>query len=267
MVNFIYKPRYDVDDLVEIMKILRSPGGCPWDREQDHHSIRKNFIEEVYEACEAIDEENADHLCEELGDVLLQVVFHARMEEEKGAFSLNDVADGICKKLILRHPHIFGDTKVKDAAEVLQNWDAIKKKEKGQKTFSDQLDGVAQSLPALMRAQKVQSRAAKAGFDWDELSGALQKVREETEEVAAAASESEARREEELGDLLFACVNAARFLHVDSEQALSRATDKFARRFKAVEALALDEGRSLKEMSLAEMDKLWDRVKEGEHAQ
>ena len=231
MIDFEKKSFYGVEDLREIVRILRAPGGCPWDREQDHHSIRRNLLEEAYEAAEAIDEGNPEHLQEELGDVLLQVVFHARMEEEQGGFDLDDVADGICKKLIYRHPHVFGDVTVSGSGEVLQNWEELKKREKHQTTAADSVDSVARSLPGLWREEA---------------------VREDTN-VA-----------EELGDLLVAAVNVARFVKVDPEDALSVACDKFARRFRQVEASAAAQGKTLDEMTLAEMDRLWDEAKKQE---
>ena len=249
--------RYDFNDLLALMEQLRGEGGCPWDREQTHQSIRRNFIEEVYEACEAIDNEDNTHLCEELGDVLLQVVFHAHIAQSDGAFDMTDVTDGICRKLILRHPHIFGEVSVSGSAEVLDNWEDIKRREKQQETYTQAMDEVAKSLPALIYAEKMQKRARKAGFDWDDVSGALDKVREETDELASAIK-GEGNPEEELGDLLFAAVNVARFLEVDPEEALRKAARKFHRRFARVEEMA---GDALKGMSLAEMDKLWDKAK------
>ena len=188
MVDFQYKNSYGVRDLVEIVRILRQPGGCPWDREQDHHSIRRNLLEEAYEAAEAIDEDAPEHLREELGDVLLQVVFHARMEQEAGRFDLDAVADGICKKLIYRHPHVFGDVAVSGSGEVLQNWEELKRKEKHQETAADSVDSVARSLPGLWRAEKIQKKARKAGFDWPDVSGALDKLSEEVEELRTAVA-------------------------------------------------------------------------------
>ena len=176
MVDFQKKEQYNFNDLLRIMEILRAPDGCMWDREQDHRSIRRNFIEETYEVCEAIDEEDTEHLKEELGDVLLQVVFHTQMEKEKGVFDINDVADGICKKLIYRHPHIFGDVKAGSSEEILSNWDDLKRKEKHQETDTSALASVAKSLPGLIRAEKIQKKAAKVGFDWDGADGALEKV-------------------------------------------------------------------------------------------
>ena len=260
MVDFEYKQHYTVKDLEEIVRILRAPGGCPWDAEQTHESIRRNFLEEAYEAVEAIDEGSAEHLREELGDVLLQIVLHARMEEEQGRFDLNGVADGICRKLIYRHPHVFGEVKVSGTGEVLSNWEDLKRKEKGQETNADALSAVARSLPALWRAEKVQKKAKKAGFDWPDVSGALDKLFEEIEELKTAVAEG-ANVEEELGDLLFSAVNVSRFVNVDAEQALTKATDKFIDRFRKVEAQAKAEGRPMEAMSLAELDALWERAK------
>ena len=261
MVDFQYKDSYGVKDLEEIVRILRAPGGCPWDAEQTHQSIRRNFLEEAYEAVEAIDEGSPEHLEEELGDVLLQVVMHARMEQEAGRFDLDGVADGICKKLIYRHPHVFGDVAVSGTGEVLSNWEALKRKEKGQATNTDALEAVARALPALWRAEKVQKKARKAGFDWPDVSGALDKLSEELEELKTAAAEG-TNVAEELGDLLFSAVNAARFLKVDPEDALNGATDKFIGRFRKVEAQAAAQGKAVEDMGLEELDALWERAKE-----
>ena len=261
MVDFQYKDSYGVKDLEEIVRILRAPGGCPWDAEQTHQSIRRNFLEEAYEAVEVIDEGSPEHLEEELGDVLLQVVMHARMEQEAGRFDLDGVADGICKKLIYRHPHVFGDVAVSGTGEVLSNWEALKRKEKGQATNTDALEAVARALPALWRAEKVQKKARKAGFDWPDVSGALDKLSEELEELKTAAAEG-TNVAEELGDLLFSAVNAARFLKVDPEDALNGATDKFIGRFRKVEAQAAAQGKAMEDMGLEELDALWERAKE-----
>lgn len=259
MIDFQYKDFYDVRDLERIVAILRAPGGCPWDREQTHQSIRRSLLEEAYEAAEAIDEQSTDHLKEELGDVLLQVVFHAEMEREQGGFTLDDVADGICKKLIFRHPHVFGSVQVDGSDQVLENWDALKRVEKDQESYTATLEAVAHSLPALWRAEKVQKKAKKAGFDWPDVSGAVDKLSEELAELQAAA-QGDGDVTEELGDLLFSVVNVARFLKVDCEDALTAATDKFIRRFALVEQKA--GGRDMKEMSLGELDALWDAAKE-----
>ncbi len=264
--DFSYKENYRVDDLLEIMKILRSENGCPWDREQTHQSIRKNLIEETYEAVEAIDREDTALLKEELGDVLLQVVFHAQMESEAGRFNFDDIADGICKKLIVRHPHIFSTVVADTADEVLANWDRIKKQEKGQQTATDTLQSVSTALPALMRAQKVQQRAARAGFDYDTTAQAVGDLESEVEEVKQAlTSESIDQIEEELGDLIFAAVNVARFSKLDAEEALTRATEKFIRRFAQVERLAEREQIDIQAASLAELDCLWKEAKQISH--
>ena len=262
MVDWVSKKSYNIKDLEDIVRLLRGPGGCPWDAEQTHASIRRNFLEEAYEAVEAIDEESPDHLKEELGDVLLQVFLHAQMEAEIGRFTLDDVADGICKKLIFRHPHVFGDVNVSGSDEVLVNWEALKRVEKSQETYTDTLNAVARSLPALWRAEKVQKKAKKAGFDWDNVQGPLDKLSEEIAELRQAVEEN-SNIEEEFGDLLFAAVNLSRFLKVDSEMALTAATDKFIRRFTKVEELAAGK---IDTMSLEELDKLWDEAKALERA-
>ena len=260
--DFKEKPKYGFQDLIEIMKMLRAPGGCPWDREQTHKSIRQNFIEETYEVIEAIDTEDRELLKEELGDVLLQVVFHSEMESEKGSFDINDVCDGICKKLIVRHPHIFSDVKADTTDEVLSNWDKIKMQTKSQKTQSDAMDSVSKSLPSLMRSEKLQKKAAKVGFDWPDVNGALQKVEEETQELQKAIEDGDKKgMEEELGDLLFSVVNVSRFLKVDSEEALYHACDKFTNRFRMVEALAKERGIAMESAPLSLLDSLWDEVK------
>ena len=260
MINFVKKESYDVNDLEQIVAILRGPGGCPWDAEQTHESVRREFLEETYEVVEAIDEGDPDHLKEELGDVLLQVVFHAQMEKEAGRFDLNDAADGICKKLIYRHPHVFAQVEVSGTGEVLENWDQLKRVEKHQQTHTDALNAVARSLPSLWRAEKVQKKARKAGFDWDDPSGPMDKLYEELDELKAAVADG-SNIEEELGDLLFAAVNLSRFVGVDCEKALTAATDKFIGRFARVEELAAREGRAMETMTLAELDALWDQAK------
>ena len=260
MVDFQYKSNYDVNDFRRVMEILRGENGCPWDREQTHESIRRNVLEEAYEVVEAIDEKSPEHLKEELGDLLMQVMFHARMEEETGGFNLDDVADGAVKKLILRHPHIFGSVQVADSAEVLKNWDDIKRREKGQATTAKSMIDVAETLPALWRAEKIQKKAAKVGFDWPDVSGALDKLDEEIAEVRAAAA-GDGDVTEELGDLLFSAVNAARFLHVDPEMALHAASDKFAARFRLVEQEVLRRGQQMDELPLSELDAIWDQIK------
>ena len=260
MVDLLKQNSYGVQDLIRIVKILRSPGGCQWDAAQTHQSIRRNFLEEVYEVAEAIDENSAEHLKEELGDVLLQVVFHASIEEDAGHFDLDQVADGVCRKLIYRHPHVFGDVTVHSTGEILANWEELKKKEKGQATQADAVDAVARTLPALWRAEKVQKKAAKVGFDWPDLSGAMDKLSEETQELKDAI-QGQGDIAEELGDLLFAAVNVARFLETDPEDALQAATDKFSARFRLVEQKVLESGRTMDELSLSELDDIWNHIK------
>ncbi|MBQ7688096.1 MAG: nucleoside triphosphate pyrophosphohydrolase [Clostridia bacterium] len=259
--DFEFKDRYSCDDLMHIVSVLRGPGGCPWDAEQTHESIRSNFIEETYEVIEAINKKNDAMLREELGDVLLQVALHTVMAQERNAFTFDDVCNEICKKLILRHPHVFGDVQVSSSAEVLKNWDAIKMDSKHQKTASEAIDAVPREFPALMRAQKVQKKAAKVGFDWDDVSGALDKVQEETAEVRAALDTDPAQAPEEIGDLLFSVVNVCRFAGVDAEETLTAATDKFAARFKKTEALAAARGMDMKSAGLDALDALWEEVK------
>ena len=260
MVDFSLKDKYNVQDLVDIVKVLRAPGGCQWDAQQTHESIRRNFLEEAYEVAEAIDQQSTEHLQEELGDVLLQVVFHTSIEEEEGRFNLDDVANGVCQKLIFRHPHVFGDVTVSSTGEILANWEDLKKKEKGQATQADAVDAVARSLPALWRAEKVQKKAAKVGFDWDSVDGAVDKLSEELGEVKQAIA-GHGDPAEELGDLLFAAVNVARFLKVDPEDALQAACDKFAARFRRVEEAVTAQGKQMEDMSLKELDDIWNAIK------
>lgn len=263
MVDFEFKDRYDINDLISLIALLRAPGGCPWDREQTHRSIKKNFIEETYEVIEAINKDSNDGLREELGDVLLQVMLHSQMESEAGNFDFNDVCDELCKKLVVRHPHVFGDVKASNTAEALSNWDAVKQSIKGVKKQSEAMDSIPVELPALMRAQKVQSRAAKVGFDWENQNGAFEKLNEEIDELKNAVNlNNQDDIEEEFGDVLFSCVNISRFINVDSEEALKASTDKFVRRFKVVEDLACESGISMKDSSIEVLDELWDRAKE-----
>lgn len=261
MEDFQIKERYDFRDLEKVMVLLRSPGGCPWDREQTHQSIRRNMLEEAYEVVEAIDEQNPEHLKEELGDVLLQVVFHACMAQEKGWFNLDDVANGVCQKLVFRHPHVFGDVEADDTAKALNTWDDQKKEEKGQKTAGDTLDAVARSLPALMRAEKIQEKARKVGFDWNETERAVDKLSEEVEELKQAIREQSNTREE-LGDVLFAAAKVGRFLGHDSEEALHGTCEKFIRRFRCVEDRL--EGKPMKEVPLERLEELWKQAKKQE---
>ena len=261
-VHFVKKEKYDIADLLEIMQILRAPGGCPWDAAQDHRSIKKDFIEETYEVIEAINKDNRELLLEELGDVLMQVVFHAEIEREKGSFDFHAVADGICKKLIERHPHVFGDVSVHGTEEVLDNWDKIKRRSKKQDTYSSAMDAVPKELPALMRSAKIQKKAAMSGFDWHDSAGAFAKLDEEIQELKnAAASGSKDEIADELGDVLFSVVNVSRFLKQDAEEALTCATDKFIARYKIVEQLAASRGIDMTKASIDLLDELWLEAK------
>ncbi|MBQ3044669.1 MAG: nucleoside triphosphate pyrophosphohydrolase [Clostridia bacterium] len=262
MVDFKRKESYNVQDLIKIMQILREPGGCPWDAEQTHESIKKNLIEETYEVIEAINKDDKELLCEELGDLLMQVVFHAQMEQEAGVFDFDTVSDGVCKKLIERHPHVFGDVSISGVDDVLTNWDAIKRKTKKQKTTTESMLSVPRELPALMRAAKLQKKAADVGFDWSEVSGALDKLEEEIAELRQAISNNDGENmAEELGDLLFSAVNVSRFIKADAEEALTAASDKFLARFTTVEQLASERGIDMKSAGIDELDRLWDEAK------
>lgn len=261
-VDFEIKDNYDINDFLRLVTVLRSPGGCPWDRKQTHESIKKNFIEETYEAVEAINKADAEGLKEELGDVLLQVAMHSEMESEKGNFDFNDVVNDICKKLVVRHPHVFGDAAAQSSDEALQNWDQVKLKTKGMKKQGEAMIKVPREFPALMRAQKVQEKAAKAGFDWDDINGAVDKLHEEIDELETALAAGVGKDiEEEFGDVLFSCVNVSRFIGADSEEALTASTDKFIKRYLLVEKLAADEGLDMKTASIEELDKLWNKAK------
>jgi tetrapyrrole methylase family protein/MazG family protein len=260
VVDFESKSKYTVYDLQRLVELLRDPGGCPWDAEQTHESIRRNLLEEAYETAEAIDIGDTEYLCEELGDVLMQVVFHADIEERIGNFTLDDVADVACKKLIRRHPHIFGNTGVKNSSEVLKNWEIIKSEERKHETVSDEMRAVARSLPALWRAEKIQKKAAKVGFDWHNYLGALDAIKSELSELEEAAGNSE-NVAEELGDLLFSAVNLARFFSVDPEEALGQTIEKFITRFSKMEDKATELGQRPENMTLEEMDKLYNQAK------
>ena len=259
IMDFQRKEQYQMEDLLEIVRLLRLPDGCPWDREQTHRSIRGNLIEEAYEVIDAIEQYDTENLKEELGDLLLQVVMHAQMEREENRFEFADVVHDVAYKLVERHPHVFGDVVAENGEQALDRWEAVKRSTKNQETFTQTLESVPKAFPALMRAQKVQKRAAKAGFDWSEMSGALEKVKEEAAELLWATEKTAV---EELGDLLFSVVNVSRFLGIDSELALQKATDKFTARFAGVEALAIERGIDMKNASLTELDALWDEVKQ-----
>ena len=252
----------DVTPLAAIMERLRSPeSGCPWDLEQDFASIAPYTIEEAYEVADAIERGDMEALKDELGDLLLQVVFHSQMAAEIGSFNLQDVIDGICDKMTRRHPHVFGDVEAGDANVVTTNWESIKAAERSGKADDSALAGIALALPALMRAQKIQKRAARTGFDWPDVGGATAKIFEEIDEVETASSQDE--RTDEIGDLFFAVVNLARFHDIDAETALKQANAKFERRFRAMEALA---GPAFPALSLDEKEEHWQAVKRNERA-
>jgi len=264
------------DDLVRLLAKLRSVEGCPWDREQTHESLKPNLLEESYEVLEAIDHSDPRRLSEELGDVLLQVLFHAELEAEAGRFAIEDVMQQLAEKLVRRHPHVFGamnvDEKPRTATEVLARWETIKQNERNEKGKATSiLDGVTATLPALMRALQVQERAARVGFDWPSIDGALDKVEEECRELRAARAAAEPsdhsrheRVEEEFGDLLFTLVNLARFLQVNPEDALRRATARFSARFRYIETQAKGCGNELRDLTLEQMDRWWNEAKETE---
>ncbi|HHL2031837.1 TPA: nucleoside triphosphate pyrophosphohydrolase [Clostridium perfringens] len=255
----------DFQDLLDIIETLRNPGGCPWDREQTHESLKSALLEECYEVIDAIENEDEDALIEELGDVLLQVVFHASIGKEDGYFDIMDVIGGISNKMINRHPHVFGNEKANTSEQVLVNWDEIKKEEKGIKTLTEEMQNIAKSLPATTRAYKVQKKAKKVGFDWDDVNCAMDKVKEELNEIKEVYNcEDKSIIEGEVGDLLFACINVARFLEIDGELALDKTIKKFIKRFSYIENEAIKNNKNLKDMTLEEMDKLWEEAKTSE---
>ncbi|MDG6877071.1 nucleoside triphosphate pyrophosphohydrolase [Clostridium perfringens] len=255
----------DFQDLLDIIETLRNPGGCPWDREQTHESLKSALLEECYEVIDAIENEDEDALIEELGDVLLQVVFHASIGKEDGYFDIMDVIGGISNKMINRHPHVFGNEEANTSEQVLVNWDEIKKEEKGIKTLTEEMQNIAKSLPATTRAYKVQKKAKKVGFDWNDVNYAMDKVKEELNEIKEVYNcEDKSIIEDEVGDLLFACINVARFLEVDGELALDKTIKKFIKRFSYIENEAIKNNKNLKDMTLEEMDKLWEEAKTSE---
>ncbi len=252
---------FELAPIVDVMQRLRSPGGCIWDIEQTHKSLRRYIVEEVYEVLEAIDLEDSELLCEELGDLLLQIVFHARMAEETCEFTMQDVVDTVTEKMIRRHPHVFGDVSVRDAGEVVLNWDAIKKEEKGDQRKSI-LDGVPKDLPSLMRAYKLQHKAAKVGFDWDNIAPVWDKINEEIAELKKAIKENDQSEiEAEFGDVLFSIVNLSRFLNVDAEVSLNMTNNKFIRRFSYIENNVKEKGKEWKKVTLKELNQYWDESK------
>lgn len=258
VLDFLCKESYDLRDFVALVSYLRSPNGCPWDQVQTHESIRRNFLEETYEACEAIDAGDLVHMREELGDVLMQVLFHTDIEREAGHFDIDDVADAACKKLVYRHPHVFR----RDEPDA-PDWDTMKQRERAQTTTAEAMDSVARSLPALWRCDKIQSKAAKTGFEWPDVHAALDKVDEEARELRAAVASGDTEAiGDELGDLLFAAVKVARFAGIDPEQAAHAACEKFIRRFAAMETAAANDGTALEQCTLEQMLALWQQAKQ-----
>ena len=249
-------------ELVRVMERLRAENGCPWDRKQTHESLKPYLIEETYEVISAIDSGNDDELKEELGDLLLQIVFHAQIAKEDGRFDIDDVAKTIVEKLIRRHPHVFGDLKVSGSDEVLQNWEKIKKEEGKESIF----DGVPEGLPSLLKARRVQEKAKRVGFDWDNIEGTLDKVKEELDELSEAIKFGKKEKiSEEFGDLLFSLVNVSRFLDIDAEDSLRQTIEKFMKRFKSVEKIIKSKGgKDLKNYTINELDEIWEDVKRRE---
>lgn len=253
---------YTINDLLEIMETLRGENGCPWDRAQTHQSIKKSMIEECYEAIDALDSGDDHAFANELGDVLLQVVFHAQLAKERNAFDFDDVVNEICTKLITRHTHVFGKDKAVSAEEALGQWEKNKKKEKNLDTYTAMLSDVPHYLPALMRSEKIQKKAGSTGFDWDNISGVYEKLSEETEELKMAVKEGDADKiEEEYGDLLFTAVNLGRHLKLTPEIALTKASDKFIKRFEKMEKYAVSDKRDLADLSAEELNILWEKSK------
>lgn len=264
MVDFQCKDRYGWEDLLEITRLLRAPGGCPWDMEQTHQSIRRNFLEETYEVLDALDRDDSHAMCEELGDILMQVALHAQMETEQNRFTMADVVDGVAKKLVYRHPHVFGTARADTSEEVLVNWEVLKRAEKGQRSTADAIESVPHTLPALWRAEKISGKTAKAGFNWDNVLSALGKLEEEVRELrqaleAGSPADAPHGTREELGDLLFITAKIAQMSGVDPEEALHLACDKFDRRFRRLEAAA---DKPLPSYTEQELIALWERTKE-----
>jgi tetrapyrrole methylase family protein/MazG family protein len=257
----------EMDELLAVMARLRGADGCPWDAEQTLETLKTFLVEECYEVIDALDSGDAAHHREELGDLLLQIVFQSQIRSERGEFSFKDVAEVIRAKLVRRHPHVFGDVAVTGTGDVLRNWDAIKAKEKDPEKPRSAVDGVPRSMPALQRAQQIQTRAARVGFDWTDIRDVVAKVEEELAEVKTAlASGNDAKISEEIGDLLFSVVNLSRFRRLQTEQVLHAAIGKFIRRFQELEAAALATGKKPVELSAAELDGLWEAVKRRERS-
>lgn len=257
------KEKYTFQDLTELMEKLRSDDGCPWDREQTHESLKRYMVEETYEALEAIEDGDDASIKEELGDVLLQVVFHSQIAKEEDRFDSSDVIDGICRKIIERHTHVFGDDIAEDPEAVLKNWDKIKNKSKGLNTHTEKIKKIPKTYPALLRSLKIQEKAAKAGFDWDKVGGAIDKTMEEIEEFMVACREHDKKAmRSEMGDLFFSLVNVCRFLEIEPEITLNETSDKFIKRFAFIEDECRKADLVMEDMSLAELDAYWDKAKE-----
>lgn len=256
------KKRYDFNDLIKVMEKLRSEDGCPWDREQNHETLKRYLIEESYEVIDAIDNKDIEGICEELGDVMLQVVFHSVIASENGEFDIKDVINSITDKMVKRHTHVFGDDKCSTSDEVLVNWEKNKRKEKSIETYTEGLKKVPRALPALIRSYKVQEKAAEVGFDWDDIEDAIKKVNEELNELLEVyKTQKYGKIIEELGDLLFSIVNVSRFLDINPEFALGKTTEKFINRFEYIETEAEKDGIKMNDMTLMEMDNLWNKAK------
>ncbi|MGO9144911.1 MAG: nucleoside triphosphate pyrophosphohydrolase [Desulfomonilia bacterium] len=252
----------EFDRLMKIFERLRAPGGCPWDAEQDHKSISRSIIEEAYELFDAIHKEDVEHMREELGDVLLQVVFHSLIARDMGEFTINNVINDLADKLVSRHPHVFGDVRLDSSKEVIRNWEKLKKNEKGKSKRVSILDGIPDAVPSLVAARKIQSVVSRVGFDWQDPHGVIEKIREETGELTEVLQSGKPDQvEEEIGDLLFCMVNLARLCKVDPEAALRRTNRKFKKRFNAIEKEARKRGIEVDEMSFEEMDKVWEAAK------
>lgn len=252
----------EMDRLVHIMETLRAPGGCPWDAEQNHKSLLPGLLEEAYELAEAIENEDPDAMEEELGDVLLQVLFHSLIAKEDGDFTISEVISRLSDKLVYRHPHVFGEGDAADVPEVIANWDMLKNGEKGKTHRRFISDGIPRGLPALLYAAKIQSRAHKQGFDWEDTSGIIRKIREETDELEAAAAGGDPKAiEDEVGDIIFSAVNFARKIGLDPEAAVHRVNRRFAERFRRIEDEAENRGISVSEMPMEEKERIWQESK------
>ena len=266
MVDFEIKEHYRVDDLVAIVKKLRAPDGCPWDKVQTHQTIRSDFIEEVYEAVEAIDENDPEHLREELGDVLLQVVFHCVLETEQQRFTLDDVADDVCKKMILRHPHVFGDVRADTPDEVLKNWDAIKMQSKSQSSASEAMESVSKTLPSLMRSEKLWKKAERGGLRFESAKDVLELTQRKLSELQTLVEEEQNEAcQQKLGELLFSIAGVSRFLKTDCEKSLYDACDQFIDRFRKLENSANEQGIDIQKSDSRAVQQLWDRISNSEN--